>query len=329
MRQQAFEQQHAALWDELSALLDDLEGPRRRRRLDPEALDRLPWLYRRACNHYALACGRMYSPGLVAQLHDLVLRGHRQLYRRNGAWLGRSLHFVAAGFPRAVRRNARYFWLAALLFVLPGLLVGGFCYAKPELIYSILDQDQVAAMEYMYDPANRRPGRSEARSSEKDFVMFGVYISNNIGIGFRTFAGGVLFGVGTVFFLVLNGLVIGGVAGHLTRIGYEETFWSFVSGHGAFELTAIAVSGAAGLMLGHALLAPGQLDRGQALKRNAAEAVQLVMGAAAMLVVAAFIEAFWSSSGVSNGLKYGAAAGLWLLVAAYIGLGGRGQDGPG
>jgi uncharacterized membrane protein SpoIIM required for sporulation len=254
----------------------------------------------------------------VAQLHDLVLRGHQRLYRRRGAWLWRLIAFLGGEFPRAVRAHAAFFWLSAALFLLPGLLAGGFCYSQPELIYSILEEGQVADMEYMYDPANRKPGRTADRDSETDFVMFGFYISNNIGIGFRTFAGGILYGVGTVLLLLFNGVVIGGVAGHLTRIGYQDTFWSFVSGHGALELTAIVICGAAGLMLARAVVAPGRLRRTLALRQTAPEALKLVMGAALMLLLAAFVEAFWSSSGVVPTVKYAVAAVLWSAVALYL-----------
>lgn len=325
MRQQAFEAHNGPLWEQLQALLDELQKPRYKRSLDKAARGRFPWLYRQVCSHYALARSRRYSPALVAQLHDLVLRGHRRLYRRRGAWLWRSLAFIGSGFPLAVREHARYFWFAVALFLLPALLAGGYCYADPELIYSILDEQQVAEMESMYDPANRRPGRELERGSESDFVMFGFYISNNIGVGFRTFAGGVLLGIGSVFFLVFNGLVLGSVAGHLSRIGYQETFWPFVSGHGALELTAIVICGAAGLMLGHALLAPGQLTRSEALKDAASGALRLVMGAALMLVGAAFVEAFWSSSEMSNAVKYGVAGVLWLFVMGYLAAGGVGR----
>ena len=61
-------------------------------------------------------------------------------------------------------------------------------------------------------------------------------------------AAGLLFGLGSVLFLIFNGLIIGAICGHLTEIGYGQTFWSFVIGHGAFELTAIALAGAAGLL---------------------------------------------------------------------------------
>ena len=179
-------------------------------------------------------------------------------------------------------------------------------------------------MEWMYNPDNRKIGRDRERSSETDFVMFGYYIYNNIGIGFRTFAGGMLMGLGTLLLLLFNGIVIGGVAGHLTRVGYSETFWPFVSGHGAFELTAIVICGAAGLMLGRALIAPGQQRRTQALTSIAPEALKLVMGGAAMLLCAAFIEAFWSSSLFTPAIKYTGAAMLWMLVAGYLVFAGRG-----
>jgi len=328
LRQQSFEQHYGDLWAELKGLLEDLEAPRGRSRLKPLQRSRLPWLYRQVCNHYALARARGYSPGLVAHLHDLVLRGHRQLYRRQEAWLWRILAFIGAGFPRALRQHARYFWLAVALFLGPGVLAGSFCYFDAELIYSILDEQQVASLEYMYDPANRTPGRSAERGSETDFFMFGYYLSHNIGIGFRTFAGGIFLGAGTLLLLLFNGLVLGGVSGHLTRVGYQDTFWSFVSGHGAFELTAIAICGGAGLMLGHAILAPGQRTRTQALAESAGEALKLVLGAALMLLVAAFIEAFWSSSSAAYTVKYAAAGALWTLVALYLGFAGR-QRGAG
>jgi uncharacterized membrane protein SpoIIM required for sporulation len=327
VRQEVFEQRNTSLWRELEALLDPQERRKAQRTQEADALAQLPRLYRQVCNHYALARSRRYSPALVAQLHERVLRGHRQVYRHRDAWLWRFIAFVGADFPRAVRAHAIYFWFSAVLFFGSAVLVGGFCYSHPDLIYSVLDENQVAEMENMYDPANRRPGRPTERSSETDFVMFGFYISNNIGIGFRTFAGGILYGVGTVLILLFNGLVIGGVAGHLTRLGYHATFWPFVAGHGALELTAIVICGAAGLLLAKPVVAPRHLRRAEALRRIAPEALKLVLGAALMLVLAAFVEAFWSSSSVAPVVKYTVAALLWLAVIAYLGRVGGGRRG--
>ncbi len=322
MHQEAFVERYQPLWDELEGILNGLEQSRLKRRRN-ESAPNLPHLYRQICNHYALAQQRRYSPTLVEQLHRLILRGHQQLYTRHGAWLWRLLMFIVADFPRTLRKNLRYFLLALALFLLPAMLVGSLCMVDEYLIYSVLDEGAVAEMESMYDPANNQIGRESGRSAESDFSMFGFYIYNNIGIGFRTFALGILAGIGTVFTLLFNGVVIGGVAGHLTRIGYGDTFWPFVSGHAALELTAIVISGAAGLMLGHALLAPGQYRRLEALKQQGHIALKLVMGAALMLLGAAFIEAFWSSSGFSSNVKYMVAAILWSLVIAYFTLAGR------
>lgn len=323
MRQEQFEAENQALWDQLAAVMDDLQRPRSKRHLEPAVLAAFAGDYRRLCSHYALARSRGFSPMLVEYLHRLVLRGHPLLYKHAPAWGWRLLNFVLFGFPRAFRRHLGAFSLSLLFFLLPALLMGTACYQHEDMIYSVLGQKQVSDMESAYDPGNDHLGRSEARSSETDFQMFGFYILNNISIGFRTFALGILLGVGTLFILIFNGVVIGGVAGHLTRLGYIETFWPFVSGHGAFELTAIVICGGAGLLMGRAVVAPGPQGRLETLKASALEALQLVMGAALMLVAAAFIEAFWSSSTFAPDVKYGAAALLWLLVILYLSFMGR------
>jgi len=325
MKQQQFIEQQRPLWDSFRQLADELDKPPRRRAA--VELERLPELYRRLCADYALARHRHYSTGLVDELHDLVQRGHRLLYQRKSFWLWRMVAFLWSGFPNTLRRHQRAFWLATFLFYGPALAMGLACYLDPDFIYTILDPFEVASMEFMYDPANPLPGRSEDRASATDFSMFGYYIWNNIGIGFRTFASGMLAGVGTVLLLLFNGVVIGGVAGHLTQLGFSATFWTFVAGHSAFELTAICISGAAGLLLGKAIIAPGRRTRGEALKWAALEAVTLVLGAALLLLGAAFIEAFWSSNGaVAPAVKYAVSAAMWTALILYLGLAGRGRD---
>jgi uncharacterized membrane protein SpoIIM required for sporulation len=159
--------------------------------------------------------------------------------------------------------------------------------------------------------------------------MFGYYIMHNIGIAFQTFASGLLFGLGSAFFLFFNGLMIGAVAGHLTHIGYGQTFWSFVIGHGAFELSAIALAGAAGLQLGWALIAPGRLPRAEALQLAARKSVLLICGVMLFLLIAAFIEAYWSSrTGLAPLTKYLVGAALWCLVATYLLFAGRTRHAP-
>lgn len=236
---------------------------------------------------------------------------------------------MLSGFPRLVREEWRHVVVASLLFYLSLLGMAALVLAFPELIYSLVSASQIEQMEAMYDPAARRLGEFGTRSSGEDWVMFGYYVMNNIGIAFQTFAGGLLFGLGTLFYLLFNGLMIGAVAGHLTGIGYHQPFWSFVIGHGAFELTAITLAGAAGLKLAAALIAPGRFTRGEALRMAAARAVRLVAGATLMLLIAAFVEAYWSSmTFTSPQVKYAVGALLWLLVGLYFTFCGRGRHAP-
>lgn len=323
MRQHAFEAAHADTWRRLEALLAALED---RRAPGPGApVQRLPRLLRAVSGHYAIARGRGYSPGLVARLHALVRRGYRQLHRPRPRWPQLLLHFAVAGFPQALRRHHRLFWLACALFFWPMLAMGAACYADATLIHSLMNASQVAEYESMYDPTNHKLGRTPSRQADDDVMMFGFYVWNNVGIALRTFAWGLLAGAGSGFVLMMNGLAIGAVAGHLTQLGFAAPFWSFVSGHSSLELTGIAVAGTAGLLLGSALLAPGRRSRPAALRARAAEAVPLVLGAMTLLVLAALVEAFWSASaGVPPTLKYGVGAGGWVLVAAYFGFAGRG-----
>jgi uncharacterized membrane protein SpoIIM required for sporulation len=156
--------------------------------------------------------------------------------------------------------------------------------------------------------------------------MVGFYIRNNIGIGFRTFASGLLLGVGAAFFLIFNGLFLGGAAGHIDIVGYGSTFYTFVIGHGAFELTALVLSGVAGMKLGVAVLAPGRRSRVRALVEEGKRAAAIVYGFAGMLVIAAFLEAFWSSSSlVPPMVKLVVGGLLWLFVLAYFVFAGRGR----
>ena len=234
------------------------------------------------------------------------------------------LAFILADFPRLVREQWRFVLAASLMFF--GSLAGFalLVYLYPDLVYNLIPAEQVSEMQSMYDPVAGHLGRTAERAASEDWAMFGYYIMHNIGIAFQTFASGLLFGLGSVFFLIFNGLMIGAVAGHLTYVGYGQTFWSFVIGHGAFELSAIALAGAAGLKLGWALVAPGRLPRAEALRLAARKSVLLICGVMLFLLIAAFIEAYWSSmTGPSHQTKYLVGAALWLLVVVYLVFAGR------
>ncbi len=217
------------------------------------------------------------------------------------------------------------FWLSFLLFYGSATAIGLATYANPSLIYSVMSEDQVLTIEAMYSKPKFDKNASTEGKAQNDHSMFGFYFINNISIGFRTFAGGILFGAGTVLLLLYNGLFIGSAAGHLSHPPYGENFWVFVSGHAAYELTAIIICGTAGLILGYSLLSSVCFSRAHALKTMGPNALKLVMGGALMLCIAAFIEAFWSSAQIVPEIKYWVAAANWATVLLYFLFAGRKQ----
>lgn len=328
MKQEQFVQQNQSLWQQFEEWLDYQQIPKRKRQqeqLSEPCLD-FPQVYRQICHHLALAQSRMYSPLLIGQLNQLVIRGHNILYSSRLHFLHKIAVFYLRSLPQRVRQARWALLLSAILFFGSFFSMLIAIQYEPELVYSVISGEQVAGMEEMYDPARTsRFGRE--READSDVLMFGFYIRNNTGIGFQVFAGGLLYGLGSLFFLLFNGLSIGAVAGHLTQVGYIETFWGFVAGHSAFELTAIVLSGAAGFRLAQALLMPGRKPRLLALRDNSREAIQIVYGAATLFIMAAFVEAFWSSqTWIPLGVKYAVGISLWIMVIAYFSLAGRGAE---
>jgi uncharacterized membrane protein SpoIIM required for sporulation len=312
MKQAPFEASHAREWDEFEKFLE------KEKSFDPAEM---PARFRRVCQSLALAAERRYSADLVDRLNRLALRGHHALYANRRRESQQVLEFMLAGFPRLVRQEWRLVAAATLLFFGPLLALIAALQQFPDFAHYLLAPEQIANYHQMYDPANKRLGMREADTS---VLMFGFYIWNNVRIGFQTFAGGMLAGVGSAWFLGANGVIIGAVAGYLTQAGFGETFWSFVAGHSSLELVAIVLSGAAGFKLGLAVIAPGNLSRKAALIAAAKPAVRIMYGAAVMFFAAAFVEAFWSPlTEVPFQVKIMVGVAGWILLLSYLALGGR------
>jgi uncharacterized membrane protein SpoIIM required for sporulation len=198
-------------------------------------------------------------------------------------------------------------------------------YREPELILAVVNASSAAEYEEMYSSSADSIGRK--RTVDTDWKMFGFYIRNNVSVSFQCFAGGLFLGIGSIFFLAMNGVMGGAVGGYLTERGLGENFYSFVVTHAAFELTAIVLSGAAGLRIGHALLAPGRLSRRASLVRATREVVPMIYGFSIMLLIAAAIEGFWSSATwIPHVVKYSVAGACWVGVLLYFFRQGRRAD---
>lgn len=330
MRQEQFVARHQPEWQAFEHWLQ-IRGSSAREargtRNTGEATDEdIPARYRRICQQLALARKRGYSPAVVDRLQGLMQRGHNLLYRTPAPRWRRAAEFLLADFPRLVRSEPGCMWAAAVLFAGPLLLMFMLLQYYPELVHGVMAPEQIAQLERMYDPSD--PNHKLGRESGTDWQMFGVYIWNNISIGLKTFAGGLLAGVGALLVLVVNGISIGTAFGHLHQIGSGDPLWRFVAGHAPFELTAIVLAGGAGLRLGLNLIAPGRHRRIDALVAAGVKGARLCVGIAAMLLIAAFIEAFWSSTqSIPAAVKYSVSGVLWTLVFLWLWRGGRGGGG--
>ena len=316
-----FEAIYAPLWVELEVVIAVAET---KRKFDGA---RLAVLYRRVCEHLALAQARAYPVHLTQRLETLTQSAHRLIYRRHDYGLARLARLALVDFPQAVRAHRAYLLVATLLFVVPLLGAGIATWRDPGFILHLMDAAKVQEFDGMYSDSARSIGRN--RDASTDWQMFGYYVMHNIGIGFRCFAAGIFGGIGSAGVLLFNGVQIGAVGGYLIASGHARNFCSFVVTHGAFELTAIVLAGAAGLRLGYALIAPGRHTRLQALRLAAHDAIVVVYGVIGLLLIAAAVEAFWSSARwVTPAVKYGVGAACWTLVIAYLGWQGRAPSSP-
>ncbi|NVB38311.1 stage II sporulation protein M [Pseudenhygromyxa sp. WMMC2535] len=312
--QDAFIARRKRSWEELEALLSVGKELHRR---DGAEISQTASLYRSVCADLMRARAS-YGPELVRYLDGLAARSHNTLYGTRAYRLIALWELVARDFPRTLRRRWRFFALASALFYLPFIfgLLGTL--ASSDFATTILPPQQLAMMEEMY-----QQGFDAGRDAAEDSAMAGFYVLNNVGIAFRCFATGILFGVGSLFFSIYNGLVIGVTLGWVIRVGYGANILTFICSHGPFELTAIVISAGAGLQMGWALIKTDGLTRLASLRAQARELGHLIMGAAAMLVIAAGLEGFWSPSSLPPPVKWTASGVFTLLVIAWLGFGGR------
>lgn len=345
MNKQRFLKERRLAWKRFEQLIDRRKTGGRSR-LTPEQIFEFSQLLREVSNDLATIRSRDWGQGLVNYLNPLVARGHNSFYRSTPASWARIFEFLAVGFPRLFRRNAGYFLVAAALFFVPLAAAWTAVQTDPTVALRIVPSEQLEMFDAMYggesfaaddddatDENNTdekadtsgKPAPDEfdpAGFGEERAAMAGFYVQHNVGIALQCFARGVLLGVGTISTLLFNGIFIGAIAGYVLSLGHTERFLSFVVSHGSFELTAIAVAGGAGLMLGDAFVHAGQRTRLESLRVRGIEAVQIAGGAAVMLVIAAFIEAFWSPAPIPAVVKYVVGGLLWLVVACYLGLSG-------
>jgi uncharacterized membrane protein SpoIIM required for sporulation/uncharacterized RDD family membrane protein YckC len=257
----------------------------------------------------------------VAQLEGVVAAGHNALYGMRRAHRPTAGTLLLGALPAAVVRQSRYVIAAALLFLLPGMVGFGLVRERPAIAREILPDAMLARAASGRQSQAQGVGYAQSPSPYLPIVASSI-IANNIQVAFGAFAFGVTAGVGTVVLLAFNGLFFGAVLGHYANVGLAGWLLTFVAGHGVLELTAIFIAGGAGLLVGRALLAPGDLARRDALVLFGREAIRLVAAAACLLVLAGIIEGLLSASDAPPALKVAISTTSAVLLV-LLALAGR------
>lgn len=296
-------------WNELEKKIESLSKVRLQR--NAKETVEFAALYRAACADLALSSQYRLPQDTVRYLHQLVARAHNILYRSQRfqwrTW-GRILfHDV----PHRLLTD-RYLWLALALFWGSFLGSGFIAFIREDFAVQIAGEDSLEAMEQMY--AEPMTGRDEAQDTQ----MAGFYIFHNTGIGLRCFAMGLLLGVGSMYELVFNGVFLGTIFGYMATTPNADHFFEFVTAHCPFELTAVALSAAAGFRMGFSVLDTRGLSRYESLLQQSRQALEVVLVAAVLFIFAAFIEGYVSPSALPYPIKVAVAIGSAILLIVYV-----------
>ncbi|XID91567.1 stage II sporulation protein M [Paenibacillaceae bacterium WGS1546] len=298
-------------WSELERLLGALDNVRRPIRADD--IDRLTVLYKSASAHLSAMRTQWPNDSATTYLNHLVARAHHVLYRQSDKGAARIRRFFGVYFPSLIRRRQPFILMAGALFLLG--MIAGFAavWADPLNMHQVLPANIANAI----DPAATDDPRGELHSPLVSTEIF----MNNIRVAILVFVSGVTLGIGTVYILAYNGLIIGALAAVFMQADETYVFWAYILPHGVIELTAIFIAGGAGLYMGYRFFVPGAYTRKRQFLQASKESVQLLLGTIPLFVIAGIIEGYITPSELSLGTKYAVAGGTLLLLALYYAYG--------
>ena len=305
-------------WQRLEDLLGLLQGTSLRG-LSKVEVREFGELYRRAATDLAIARAETRDPKLINYLNSLVIRAHGKIYRAEGEGANIIWKFFSKDFPQTFRSNWVYMAIAGGTFVLFAVL--GFI-----ATWRDIDFTHFVYLSGIVDPiqSNHQWWLSLNESNQ---IGASFILSNNILVTMRAFAMGSLLGVGAFYDIAFEGARLGSVFAACYKLNPEfgNALASFVVGHGVIELSTIYFCGGAGMMIGYAIINPGDLTRGQAVKKKGMEAAKIVIGCACLLVIAGLIEGFISPSDLPVGFKIATGVLTGIGMYSYLALIGRSE----
>jgi uncharacterized membrane protein SpoIIM required for sporulation len=296
-------------WSKLETLLGQ-SANNGLKSLSRSELQELSLLYRQTAADLAAIREDRGSVHFARYVNQLLVRAHNTIYSGRRASPAGIFSFFWHAYPAAFRRNLNHCLLSVLIFLIAGIVGAALTYQNPDFKVKLLGPQMVETIDRHEMWTHSIVGIKPLASS--------AIMTNNMSVGFTTFALGITAGLGTIYMMAFNGLLIGVIGMACWLSGMSLQFWSFVAPHGVLELPAIFIAGGAGLLVAQGLLFPGLLSRRESLARAGLEAVQLLVGTIPILIIAGLIEAFVSPTALPIALKFSMAGALFVLLGAYL-----------
>ena len=314
MRAEEFVRLRRQDWNRLEDLLARAGGGRLNA-LTPAQVLTMAALYRRATADLARAQRDWPDEPVQRYLNGLVARGHGTVYRRGGELVRRVRRFYVETLPRTYRGAWPYLVAAAGLLFVPAAIAFFVVLANPDAAYALADPRLI-------DQVHHHRLWTDIPPDERVQVA-GLIMTHNIQVVMVAFGLGVVFGLPVLWVLVTNGISLGGLFGLTQAYGLGGGLFEFVIAHGVLELSIVIAVSAGGLMMGWALLSPGNRKRSDALVLATRHAFTILLGLGPMLVVAGTIEGNVSPSATPFPIKVAIGVGTGALLYAYLLLAGR------
>ena len=267
-------------------------------------------MYRQIASDLAVLRENVGGSGSVEYLNRLLARAHHTIYSAERQRATDAIRSFAASYSSIFRANLVPCLISLALFVGSAALGAAVTSVDPDFKSSILGRE-------MIETIDRHEMWTHSIVAIKPIASSAI-MTNNMSVALLCFASGIAAGIGTIYMLLFNGLLLGTIAMACASAGMSLPLWSFVAPHGSLELPAIIIAGGAGLRLAQGVLFPGLQPRRQAVANAGALAVRLVLGCIPMLVVAGVVEAFVSPTDLSIPLKFAVAGALFVLLLACL-----------
>lgn len=306
-----FIRQHREDWKQLEQLITALS--KGRNSITGENITKYHRLYQKAAQNLSYSQTYFQQDDVTQYLNGLVSKAHNLLYKDQVSSIKQIRYFFSTKFIGLLVEQWKFVVVAMILFAIGG--IGSFLaiMSDPLHIYSILP----ATIAQGVDPERLGSQNGAVDSS----LMSASIMTNNIQVAMLAFAGGITFGLLTVYLLIYNGIIIGALAALFWHHDKSYDFWAYIVPHGMIELTAIFIAGGAGLLMGYKLFVPGSYTRGYQLKQQAKRSVQLLLGTIPLFVIAGIIEGFITPADIPLEAKYVVAFLTVIGLILYIVIG--------